>query len=215
MVAYRPVRPEAVPRGCSSMAEHQLPKLIARVRFPSPALRQNAPEPIMVRGVRAISVPLANGHQHASRAAVILVIVAAGGLDVSVDRAGYALVGSLRLMHVDHGRPFAVVAHPGHQILDSSTAAGRAVSRELVYPYAAGRGSAGRPGRATGPPRASLRHLPRARNPALTTGQAVSLDLCPGVGQRAPGPGPCRSARGLGLTDNPPGSKAHSWTSPK
>ena len=29
-------------RGCSSMAEHQLPKLTVRVRFPSPALTQRA-----------------------------------------------------------------------------------------------------------------------------------------------------------------------------
>src|SRR6516162_7406179 len=30
------------PRGCSSMAEHQLPKLTVRVRFPSPALTTKA-----------------------------------------------------------------------------------------------------------------------------------------------------------------------------
>ena len=36
-------QPPAIPglaRGCSSMAEHQLPKLTVRVRFPSPAPRQ-------------------------------------------------------------------------------------------------------------------------------------------------------------------------------
>src|SRR5262245_1543843 len=30
-----------LPRGCSSMAEHQLPKLTMRVRFPSPARIQS------------------------------------------------------------------------------------------------------------------------------------------------------------------------------
>jgi hypothetical protein len=34
---------QAAPRGCSSMAEHQLPKLTVRVRFPSPAPHCKAP----------------------------------------------------------------------------------------------------------------------------------------------------------------------------
>src|SRR5580658_2772625 len=38
----RPRRDSAGARGCSSMVERQLPKLIVRVRFPSPAPRQNA-----------------------------------------------------------------------------------------------------------------------------------------------------------------------------
>src|SRR6185369_11823735 len=35
-------RSAAGPRGCSSMVERQLPKLIVRVRFPSPAPGENA-----------------------------------------------------------------------------------------------------------------------------------------------------------------------------
>src|SRR5688572_16268236 len=35
------VASEALARGCSSMAEHQLPKLTVGVRFPSPAPPQN------------------------------------------------------------------------------------------------------------------------------------------------------------------------------
>ena len=45
------------PRGCSSMAEHQLPKLTMRVRFPSPA---PAPRP-QVRGAFVVSDPAPGG----------------------------------------------------------------------------------------------------------------------------------------------------------
>ena len=44
-------------RGCSSVVEHQLPKLTVRVRFPSPAptlrrtLDADGPEPLLVRGI--------------------------------------------------------------------------------------------------------------------------------------------------------------------
>src|SRR6266536_2781950 len=44
------------PRGCSSEAEHQLPKLRTRVRFPSPALGFRA-----LDGARATSVPVGLG----------------------------------------------------------------------------------------------------------------------------------------------------------
>lgn len=35
----------------------------------------------------------------------------------------------------------------------------------------------------------TLCHLPPARDPAVTSGQGLPLDLCRDVGQRAPGPG--------------------------
>jgi len=66
---------------------------------------------------RAISGPLADRHQDAS-GAVVIVWLAALGFDVSVDVVGNSLVGAVRLVLVDHGGPLAVVAHASHEILD-------------------------------------------------------------------------------------------------
>ena len=126
-----------------------VPKLIVRVRFPSPAPRAKARsgpviiccsrrprEPLLI--VRAISVPLARGGQDFGRAFAVLVLLA---LDVSVDGARDELVGAAGLMFSggDHCCSLAVVAHAGHQVPDPGAAPGR----ELVPGMAKVVGSAG------------------------------------------------------------------------
>jgi hypothetical protein len=109
----RPARHSlAGPRGCSSMAEHQLPKLTVRVRFPSPAPKMKT----QVRSTFRTGRP------------VVIVALALPGLDVGVDRVGYRLVRAARLVLVDHRRPLTVVTHASHQISQG----GAAVGRELV-----------------------------------------------------------------------------------
>jgi len=54
--------------------------------------------------------------------AVVIVRAAALGFDLGIDAVGDDLVRAACLMLVDQGGPFAVVAHPGHQILDPGPA---------------------------------------------------------------------------------------------
>src|SRR5262249_8118069 len=96
-------------RGCSSMAEHQLPKLTVGVRFPSPAPGIEAQAGSAFRtwafcssGYWCCALPLAC-HEPAGTRARCLVLV-------------------------DHRGPLAVVTHAGHQVAQ----AGAAVSGELV-----------------------------------------------------------------------------------
>jgi hypothetical protein len=109
------------------MAEHQLPKLTVRVRFPSPAPITKAqvagsfrpwalclPEASIARW--AISGPLTCGDEDTSGPILVIAVVALLGLDVSVDRVRYSLVSAPRLVLVDHRGPLAVVAHPCHQV---------------------------------------------------------------------------------------------------
>ena len=105
------------------MVERQLPKLIVRVRFPSPAPsdespgQDTSPEPgpasFLGRfpGRRAISVQLAC-RDEGPGGAVVIVALALLGLDVSVDRARDPLVRAARLVLVDQCRALAVVSHP-------------------------------------------------------------------------------------------------------
>src|SRR5215471_19209611 len=106
------------------MAEHQLPKLTVRVRFPSPAPTAKAQAGsdfrtrgllclVAVAGRRAISGPLASWDQATGFAVPEPALLA---LDVGVDRAGYHLIGAARHMLVDHRGPLTVVTHPRLQI---------------------------------------------------------------------------------------------------
>ena len=81
------------------MVERQLPKLIVRVRFPSPAPQVEPQVKQFFRSVglagrgpsvtvRAISGPLASGDQHAGRAVLVVVALGLFGLYVDVDRVG-------------------------------------------------------------------------------------------------------------------------------
>ena len=121
-------------RGCSSMAERQLPKLIVRVRFSSPAPQSRPGQgrfPSLALITLTLSVDLP-GHYRAisppgrarppapSSSSSLRLL----GLDVGVDRAGDRLVRAARLVLVDHGRALAVVAHPRHQV-PQARAAGR------------------------------------------------------------------------------------------
>ena len=70
---------------------------------------------------RAISVQLADRHQRARLAVVIVPALLLAGY-VRVDSAGDCLVRAPRLVLVDQRGPLAVVAHAGHQILDPRAA---------------------------------------------------------------------------------------------
>src|SRR5215831_16321545 len=56
---------------------------------------------------------------HLRRAVAGLVLAGFGGLDVSVDRAGDRQVSPTGLVLIDDRGALAVVAHPGHQILQA------------------------------------------------------------------------------------------------
>jgi hypothetical protein len=73
--------------------------------------------------LRAISGPLAHRSEH-TRLAVVVLVVGLLGLDVGVDRPRDRLVRAARFVLVDHGRSFAVVTHPRHEI-PQARAAGR------------------------------------------------------------------------------------------
>jgi hypothetical protein len=45
-------------------------------------------------------------------------------VDVNVNGIRDFFIGAVRLVLVDHGGPFAVVAHPGHQVPEPRAAAG-------------------------------------------------------------------------------------------
>ena len=103
-------------RGCSSMVEPQPSKLVMRVRFPSSALLPPWLVSVLIRvfeagfagrfiAFRAINGPLADRHQDARRAVVIIVIASALSFDVRVDVAGDDLVCAARLVLVDQGSP--------------------------------------------------------------------------------------------------------------
>jgi hypothetical protein len=90
-------------------------KLVMRVRFPSSALKVSGLIKALIRvfeaglagrliAFRAINGPLADRHQHARRA-VVIVLAPVLGFDVSVDVAGNDLVRAACLMLVDQGGP--------------------------------------------------------------------------------------------------------------
>jgi hypothetical protein len=90
------------------MAEHQLPKLTVRVRFPSPAPPTKAQVRKLIRTwallvpghlliFRAINVQLASGDERARRAVVVLVFALLDH-DVGIDGARDGLVRAARLV---------------------------------------------------------------------------------------------------------------------
>ena len=120
------------------MVELQPSKLVMRVRFPSSALMASWLVKALIRvfeagfagrliAFRAINGPLANRHQGARRAVIVVIfslLALALGFDMGVDVAGDDLVRAARLVLVDKRGPFAVVAHPRHEILDPRAASG-------------------------------------------------------------------------------------------
>jgi hypothetical protein len=121
---------------------------------------------------RAISVPLAQRNERA-RLAVIVLVAALLGLDVSVDRVRDRLVRAACSVLVDHGRPFAVVTHPRHQI-PQARAAGRC-ERVARVPQIVTCGPSA-PIDFTAYDQADiLLKLPRRRGPPMTPGKARAL----------------------------------------
>jgi hypothetical protein len=121
---------DALSGGCSSMAEHQLPKLTVRVRFPSPAPRLGVLAKTYVPA-RAVGVRLVPSSQGASRALVRVVAsfpvsLAAGLVRLRglLSTCAHRLVqrlseGPIRLTRrvlVDQRGLRRVMAHPGHQV---------------------------------------------------------------------------------------------------
>jgi hypothetical protein len=130
------------------MAEHQLPKLTVRVRFPSSARMKKVQVGDDFRtlglrsfrrliGCRAISVPLASGPGRIALVVELALLV----FDVGVDGVGYRLVRAARLVLVDHGGPFGVVAHARHQVSQACAAVGgelvSGVAEVVVMPTSA------------------------------------------------------------------------------
>jgi hypothetical protein len=88
------------------MAEHQLPKLTVRVRFPSSAPTQRPRSDagsgrwaFELSGLGLTGVPLASGPGLVALAVILALLV----LDVLIYRVRYRLVRAARLMLVDHG----------------------------------------------------------------------------------------------------------------
>jgi hypothetical protein len=90
-------------------------KLVMRVRFPSSALKVSGLVSALIRvfeagfagrfiAFRAINWPLADRHQDARRA-VVIILAPALGFDVRVDVAGDDLVRAACLVLVDQGSP--------------------------------------------------------------------------------------------------------------
>jgi hypothetical protein len=71
-----------------------------------------------VAAFRAINVQLASGDERPGRSIVVVPLVVALGVDVRVDRIRDPVVSAARLMLVDQRGTFAVVPHPGHQVLN-------------------------------------------------------------------------------------------------
>jgi hypothetical protein len=78
-------------------------------------------------GRRAINVQLARQLCGAGAAAVVAVSGLLG-LDVSVDGPGDPLVRPAHLVPVDQRRPFAVVAHPNHEVPKPGPRGGESVA---------------------------------------------------------------------------------------
>jgi hypothetical protein len=115
-------------RGCSSMAELQLPKLTVRVRFPSPAPTEKSPMGQGKSASRCVRLTLPDPVDLPVRAVHVLLRASLASLAISphlgVDCAGDGLVGLGRRVLVDERGTHAVVSHARHQVTGAS--AGRA-----------------------------------------------------------------------------------------
>jgi hypothetical protein len=131
--ARQPTRRSANPQ-VTAVLRHRLPKLIVRVRFPSPLREKPQLTPLSIDGafrstathdpIRAISVQLACWRGHARSAIVPILVVGLLSLDVCIHRLGDGLVSTPGRVLVDDRSALAVVTHPDHQIPEPR-AAGR------------------------------------------------------------------------------------------